>query len=213
LRCENRREVVTVGFWAVAANFDDLGDESRPWPALQLNEDVQRVSDIALDGSVWQFDSALEDTTREPGKGLRSGACMNRRKSSRMASVQQLEQVKCLAASNFAKDDAVGPVPQKCLEQVSDRDGRQIWLRLACLEAFDGHSVRKIPPVPTQVPRDLELQFEKQTAAWENFNRFPPFYRRMTIGWVASAKKDETKLKRLNQLIQFSARNERIQYM
>jgi uncharacterized protein YdeI (YjbR/CyaY-like superfamily) len=81
------------------------------------------------------------------------------------------------------------------------------------LKAFDGHSVRKIPPLPTQLPRNLELQFEKQTAAWENFHQFPPFYRRMTIGWVASAKKDETKLKRLNQLIQFSARNERIQYM
>lgn len=35
----------------------------------------------------------------------------------------------------------------------------------------------------------------------------------MTIGWVASARKEETRLKRLDELIATSARNEKIRYM
>jgi uncharacterized protein YdeI (YjbR/CyaY-like superfamily) len=35
----------------------------------------------------------------------------------------------------------------------------------------------------------------------------------MTAGWVASAKKEETRLKRLDQLIEFSARNERMKFI
>jgi hypothetical protein len=35
----------------------------------------------------------------------------------------------------------------------------------------------------------------------------------MTAGWVASAKKEETRLGRLEELIEFSARNERIKFM
>ena len=72
---------------------------------------------------------------------------------------------------------------------------------------------RKAEPLPTQFPAELERQFRKQKQAWENFQCFPPYYRRMTIGWVASAKKAETQQKRLRQLVEFSARNEKIKFM
>jgi len=83
----------------------------------------------------------------------------------------------------------------------------------AGLEAFHPHRTRKTASMPTQLPKDLEEKFIKQVDAWENFNRFPPSYRRITIGWVASPKKEETKLKRLKQLIDFSAENKRIRFM
>jgi uncharacterized protein YdeI (YjbR/CyaY-like superfamily) len=35
----------------------------------------------------------------------------------------------------------------------------------------------------------------------------------MTAGWVASAKKEETRVKRLEKLMEFSARNQRIEFM
>jgi uncharacterized protein YdeI (YjbR/CyaY-like superfamily) len=89
-------------------------------------------------------------------------------------------------------------------------DGRMMP---AGLQAFSFHSRRKMPSIPTQLPKNLEQRFKRQTAALENFNRFPPFYRRMTVRWVASAKKEETRLKRLNRLIEFSARNTRIKFM
>lgn len=83
----------------------------------------------------------------------------------------------------------------------------------AGLEAFKRRDTRETPPLPAELPQDLEEQFKVQSTAWENFHRFPPFYRRMTIGWVASAKKEETRLKRLNQLIQSAARNERLKFI
>jgi uncharacterized protein YdeI (YjbR/CyaY-like superfamily) len=79
------------------------------------------------------------------------------------------------------------------------------------LAVFD--PARKIAPRPTEIPHELEEQFRKQTGAWDNFQKFPPYYRRMTTAWVASAKKEETQQKRLRQLIEFSARNQRIKFM
>jgi uncharacterized protein YdeI (YjbR/CyaY-like superfamily) len=72
---------------------------------------------------------------------------------------------------------------------------------------------RKTEAHPTELPRNLLQKFQAEAIAWQNFQRFPPFYRRMTIGWVASAKKEETQRKRLAKLIDFSARDERIKFM
>lgn len=63
------------------------------------------------------------------------------------------------------------------------------------------------------MPRALEDKFRKQRGAWANYEKFPPGYRRVTAGWVASAKKEETQMKRLQKLMEFSARNERIEFM
>ena len=90
---------------------------------------------------------------------------------------------------------------------------RERKMTAAGLEAFNPHDTRKAAPMPTELPKDLEENFIKQVKAWDSFNRFPPSYRRITIGWVASAKKEETKLKRLKQLTDFSAENKRIRFM
>jgi uncharacterized protein YdeI (YjbR/CyaY-like superfamily) len=83
----------------------------------------------------------------------------------------------------------------------------------AGLKAYQSGKHRATPVLPTEMPRNLERAFRKQAAAWRNYQSFPPYYRRMTAGWVASAKKEETQLKRLEKLIEFSARNERIKFM
>jgi uncharacterized protein YdeI (YjbR/CyaY-like superfamily) len=83
----------------------------------------------------------------------------------------------------------------------------------AGLDAFESHQTRKTQPLPTELPRDLQERFKKQEVAWENFGQFPPSYRRMAVSWVASAKKEETRLKRLSQLVECSAANKRIKFM
>jgi uncharacterized protein YdeI (YjbR/CyaY-like superfamily) len=83
----------------------------------------------------------------------------------------------------------------------------------AGLRAFEHHEDRRTPPHPTKLPSDLDRRFRKNSAAWKNFQGFPPGYQRMTIGWVAGAKKRETQDKRLDQLIEFSARNERLKFI
>jgi uncharacterized protein YdeI (YjbR/CyaY-like superfamily) len=84
----------------------------------------------------------------------------------------------------------------------------------AGLASFSSVQRAQTPPMPTtRLPKELEARLKKQLVAWENFQSFPAYYRRMTAGWVASAKRKETRLKRLEKLIEFSARNERIQFM
>jgi uncharacterized protein YdeI (YjbR/CyaY-like superfamily) len=69
------------------------------------------------------------------------------------------------------------------------------------------------PALPAKLPASLEELFRKQEKAWENFSHFPPSYQRMTIGWVASAKQEATQLRRLQQLIAESTRNQRIKFI
>jgi len=83
----------------------------------------------------------------------------------------------------------------------------------AGLKEYNSDHRREVPPMPTGMPKDLESRFRKQRAAWANYQKFPPGYRRMTAGWVASAKKEETRVKRLEKLIEYSARNQRIEFM
>jgi uncharacterized protein YdeI (YjbR/CyaY-like superfamily) len=83
----------------------------------------------------------------------------------------------------------------------------------AGLAAFNSEQRRETAVLPSEMQKELEAKFRKQSAAWKNYEKFPPYYRRMTAGWVASAKKEETRLGRLEKLIEFSARNERIKFM
>jgi uncharacterized protein YdeI (YjbR/CyaY-like superfamily) len=72
---------------------------------------------------------------------------------------------------------------------------------------------RKIEAHPTEFSKNLQEVFRKNANAWENFQQFPPFYRRMTIAWVGSAKKEETRVKRLQKLMESCAQNKRIKFM
>jgi uncharacterized protein YdeI (YjbR/CyaY-like superfamily) len=82
----------------------------------------------------------------------------------------------------------------------------------AGLKLYRSDERRDVAPMPTEMPGGLADRFRKQRRAWSNYEKFPPGYRRLTAGWVASAKKEETRLKRLNKLIEFSARNERMEF-
>ena len=55
-----------------------------------------------------------------------------------------------------------------------------------------------------------EKQFRAEKKAWDFFQLQPPWYRRVAAFWVISAKKEETRLKRLATLIEDSSRGERI---
>ena len=63
---------------------------------------------------------------------------------------------------------------------------------------------------PRTLPPELEKQFRANKKAWQWFNTQPPSYRRVTTFWVLSAKKEETRLKRLRTLIADSAHSRTI---
>ena len=58
-------------------------------------------------------------------------------------------------------------------------------------------------------PED-EAQFRKHNAAWADWEKRPPGYRKVVLHWVTSAKKPETRAKRLAILIESSAAGEKI---
>jgi uncharacterized protein YdeI (YjbR/CyaY-like superfamily) len=49
--------------------------------------------------------------------------------------------------------------------------------------------------------RDFEKQLKSNKMAWKYFQSLAPGYRKSSSNWVMSAKQEETKLKRLKQLI------------
>jgi uncharacterized protein YdeI (YjbR/CyaY-like superfamily) len=55
-----------------------------------------------------------------------------------------------------------------------------------------------------------EKKFRANKKAWEFFNAQPPGYRRLCIYWVTSAKKEETRARRLATLIDDSAAGRRL---
>jgi uncharacterized protein YdeI (YjbR/CyaY-like superfamily) len=63
--------------------------------------------------------------------------------------------------------------------------------------------------VRTLSPAD-EKTFRARRKAWEFFNAQPPSYRRVAIYWISSAKKEETRARRLATLIEDSANERRL---
>jgi uncharacterized protein YdeI (YjbR/CyaY-like superfamily) len=55
-----------------------------------------------------------------------------------------------------------------------------------------------------------ERRFRMNERAWTNFEAMPRSYRQAVIRWVMTAKREETRDRRLAQLIERSAANERI---
>jgi uncharacterized protein YdeI (YjbR/CyaY-like superfamily) len=61
-----------------------------------------------------------------------------------------------------------------------------------------------------QFTREQAKQFRVNKAAWEFFRSQAPWYQRVTTFWVISAKREETKLKRLSALIGHSQNRRRL---
>lgn len=57
---------------------------------------------------------------------------------------------------------------------------------------------------------DVLRTFKREREAWRFFESQPPYYRKMMTFWIMSAKKPETRTKRLEKLMDQSARGERV---
>jgi uncharacterized protein YdeI (YjbR/CyaY-like superfamily) len=66
---------------------------------------------------------------------------------------------------------------------------------------------------PAELDAAGEARFRAEPSAWEWFSGQAPSYRRAALHWVTSAKRPETRERRLTQLIADSARGQRIAAM
>lgn len=58
-------------------------------------------------------------------------------------------------------------------------------------------------PLPTYLRRALRANKK----AWENFRKLPPSARRNYVGWITTAKKEETRRKRMEEALRLLAAN------
>lgn len=63
---------------------------------------------------------------------------------------------------------------------------------------------------PIELSSDMSAIFLANQEAWTFFQAQPPGYRKVSIWWVISAKKEETRLRRLTTLIAESANGKRL---
>jgi uncharacterized protein YdeI (YjbR/CyaY-like superfamily) len=85
----------------------------------------------------------------------------------------------------------------------------------AGLKAYNAHNPEKTNQYSFEqkshtLDEAYETEFKANTAAWEFFQSQAPYYQRTAIWWVISAKQDETRRRRLAQLINVSANGERL---
>lgn len=85
----------------------------------------------------------------------------------------------------------------------------------AGLAKFDPPAANQLsPPMPpegqTNVPAYIERAIKAHARAWKNFNSLAPSYRRQYVGWIASAKREQTRVKRLSEAIELLERNQKL---
>ena len=57
------------------------------------------------------------------------------------------------------------------------------------------------------VPDDLQTAFDKNPRAFENYNNFARGYKKSYLSWIKSAKQEETRQKRISQILDFCTNN------
>lgn len=64
-----------------------------------------------------------------------------------------------------------------------------------------------------ELPPEMETRFRRSSRAWAFFQSLPPSYRHTATWWVISAKRDDTRERRLATLIEDSAAGRRLKHL
>jgi len=95
---------------------------------------------------------------------------------------------------------------------------REKRMRSAGLEAFAARRENRVGVYsyeqrPAELPEPYRDVFRKNGKAWAFYEAQPPGYRRTASWWVVSAKREETRRKRLRELVALSASGRRIPHL
>jgi uncharacterized protein YdeI (YjbR/CyaY-like superfamily) len=66
------------------------------------------------------------------------------------------------------------------------------------------------PRVPAEAPRYIEQALRRTPAAWRHFGLLPPSSRRAYIGWIDSAKREDTRESRLREAVALLAAGKKL---
>lgn len=92
------------------------------------------------------------------------------------------------------------------------REGRMMPPGLAAYNAKDERraGVYSFEREKAELEPAMKTRFRKNPKAWKFFDSQPPYYRKLAAWYVISAKRDETREKRLSDLIACSAKQTRL---
>ena len=74
----------------------------------------------------------------------------------------------------------------------------------------DGESTKTTGVQDVSLAAETEEGLKANKKAWENFGKLAPGYRKQYIGWLQSAKKPETRERRLKELIRVLEQNKKL---
>ena len=80
------------------------------------------------------------------------------------------------------------------------------WDDRSAIYAYEQRHDAKLAP-------DQEREFRANQRAWEFFQAQPQSYRKTALWWVVSAKREETRARRLRTLIEDSANGRRLRQL
>lgn len=63
---------------------------------------------------------------------------------------------------------------------------------------------------PSGLPEWLVTALRTNPTAWRNFMALPPSHQRRYVGWIASARRDETRKKRISEAVSLLLENKRL---
>jgi len=91
-------------------------------------------------------------------------------------------------------------------------EGRMMPPGIAAYDAMDDKraGVYSFEREKAELEPAMKKRFRQNPKAWKYFENQPPYYRRMAAWWIISAKRDETREKRLAELIKVSSKEMRL---
>jgi uncharacterized protein YdeI (YjbR/CyaY-like superfamily) len=88
--------------------------------------------------------------------------------------------------------------------------GRMMQPGLEIFKARKDSTGYRIKTAPKELPPDLQKIFKQNLKAWEFHQAQPPGYRKICAFWISFAKREETRLKRLQLIIDWANKGKRI---
>jgi uncharacterized protein YdeI (YjbR/CyaY-like superfamily) len=66
-----------------------------------------------------------------------------------------------------------------------------------------------LPKAEVSLSEHLLKMLKENPVAWENFEKPPPSHRRNYIGWIMSAKREDTRKRRMSEAIELLSQNKK----
>src|SRR5229473_4638452 len=135
LRQEHHAVVEQVRIRVVSVDQEDFGNVSASRPALDVDDDIEGIGDVGLDGPIGELHAALQNTACEACEALLRGVRMDGGQRAGVPGVQELQEIEGFATANLPENYAVRAVPERSFQQVTDRDSGEAVLFTASLES------------------------------------------------------------------------------